>query len=83
MYAVSLLIMVRSIFRAVEYLQGFNGYLLSHEGYLYGLDALLMFLVMVVLNVIHPSEIAAHASLKANSADTLDVHLERYYEAAR
>jgi hypothetical protein len=53
----SLLIMVRSIFRAVEYLQGFDGYLLSHEIYLYIFDAVLMFLVMVLFNYIHPSEV--------------------------
>jgi hypothetical protein len=53
----SLLIMVRSIFRAVEYLQGFDGYLLSHEVYLYIFDAVLMFLVMALFNWIHPSEV--------------------------
>ncbi|KAL6907375.1 RTA1 protein [Trichoderma evansii] len=57
LYVVSLLIMVRSVFRAIEYLQGFDGYLLSHEAYLYIFDAVLMFLVMVLFNYIHPSEI--------------------------
>lgn len=59
LYIGSLLIMVRSLFRAVEYLQGFDGYLLKHEAYLYIFDALLMFLVMVLFNWIHPAEIAA------------------------
>lgn len=59
LYVASVLIMIRSIFRVVEYLQGFNGYLLHHEAYLYIFDALLMFLVMVLLNVVHPSELAA------------------------
>lgn len=59
LYMASILIMVRSIFRVVEYLQGFNGYLLHHEAYLYIFDALLMFLVMVLFNVVHPSELAA------------------------
>ncbi|KAK3303867.1 RTA1 protein [Chaetomium strumarium] len=54
----SMLIMVRSVFRAIEYLQGFDGYLLSHEAYLYVFDAVLMFLVMVLFNYIHPSEVA-------------------------
>lgn len=57
LYAAGLLIMVRSIFRAVEYLQGFDGYLLSHEAYLYIFDALLMFIVMVLFNIIHPAEL--------------------------
>lgn len=57
LYIGSMLIMVRSVFRAVEYLQGFDGYLLRHELYLYIFDAALMFLVMVLFNWIHPAEI--------------------------
>jgi hypothetical protein len=59
LYAASVLIMVRSIFRVVEYVQGFSGYLLSHEVYLYMFDSLLMFCVMVIFNVVHPSEVVA------------------------
>ncbi|CCF39160.1 RTM1 [Colletotrichum higginsianum] len=40
LYAVSLLIMVRSIFRVVEFAQGYTGYSLSHEWTLYIFDAL-------------------------------------------
>ncbi|OHW97543.1 RTA1 domain protein [Colletotrichum incanum] len=59
LYLGSFLIMVRSIFRAVEYLQGFDGHLLSHEAYLYLFDAVLMFLVMILFNYFHPAEIVA------------------------
>lgn len=59
LYLGSLLIMVRSVFRAIEYLQGFDGYLLSHEAYLYVFDAALMFIFMVLFNWIHPAEITA------------------------
>lgn len=59
LYIGSMLIMVRSVFRAVEYLQGFDGYLLRHEIYLYIFDATLMFLVMVLFNWIHPAEITS------------------------
>ncbi|RKK65420.1 hypothetical protein BFJ69_g16301 [Fusarium oxysporum] len=58
----SALIMVRSLFRIIEYLQGFSGYLLSHEVYLYIFDAVLMLAVMVLFNVLHPSEIVALVS---------------------
>lgn len=51
--------MVRSIFRVVEYLQGFNGYILKHEAFLYIFDASLMLLVMVIFVMIHPSEVNA------------------------
>ncbi|KXH24930.1 RTM1 protein [Colletotrichum simmondsii] len=47
LYAVSLLIMVRSIFRVVEFAQGYTGYSLSHEWTLYVFDSLLMYLVTV------------------------------------
>ena len=61
LYAVSGLIMVRNIVRVVEYAQGNGGYLLGHEVFLYIFDAVLMLLVMVTLNVWHPSEIMAFA----------------------
>jgi hypothetical protein len=77
LYGVSSLIMVRSVFRVVEYLQGSDGSLLQHEYYIYALDALLMFAVMVVFNVIHPSEVTGWT--KGNSRDAIDVHLERFY----
>jgi RTA1 like protein len=59
LYLASVLIMVRSIFRVVEYAQGNDGFLLRHEFFLYLFDATLMFAVMVVFNIIHPSEIGA------------------------
>jgi hypothetical protein len=60
LFAASLLVMVRSIFRVVEYLQGFDGYLLSHEVFLYIFDALLMFIMMALFNWSHPAEILSH-----------------------
>ncbi|OJD34023.1 rta1 domain protein [Diplodia corticola] len=57
LYAVSVFIMIRCIFRAVEYIQGHDGYLLQNEVYIYIFDALLMFLVMAYMNWQHPAEI--------------------------
>ena len=48
LFATSILILVRSIFRVVEYLQGNGGYLISHEVYLYVFDTLLMVMVMLI-----------------------------------
>ncbi|KAF5251081.1 hypothetical protein FANTH_3843 [Fusarium anthophilum] len=59
LYAGSVLIMIRSIFRAAEYLQGSDGYILKHEVYLYIFDADLMALVMVIFSWYHPAEISA------------------------
>ncbi|KAK2784186.1 hypothetical protein FQN52_009128 [Onygenales sp. PD_12] len=57
LFSTSLLILTRSIVRVVEYLQGQHGYLLQHEVFLYVFDAVFMFSVMVIFNVLHPSEI--------------------------
>ncbi|PYH91881.1 RTA1 like protein [Aspergillus ellipticus CBS 707.79] len=57
LYVTSLLIMIRSVFRLCENLQGNSGYLLHHEIFLYLLDAVRIFSVMVVFNIYHPSEI--------------------------
>jgi hypothetical protein len=56
LYASSALILVRSVFRVIEYLMGNAGYLLRHEVFLYVFDAVLMLAVMVVFNFVHPSE---------------------------
>ena len=59
LYAASGLILVRSIFRLVEYAQGNDGYLISHEVFLYVFDAVLMLAVMMVMAWFHPSEVTA------------------------
>lgn len=51
LYTTSSLILIRSIFRVIEYLQGNGGYLISHEVFLYVFDALLMIAVMVIFAV--------------------------------
>ncbi|KAM0193079.1 hypothetical protein ACHAPI_007800 [Fusarium lateritium] len=57
LYAVSLLIMVRSVFRIVEYAQGYTGYTLSNEWTLYTFDTLLMWLVTAIFAWRYPSEL--------------------------
>lgn len=51
LYSASGLILVRSIFRVIEYLQGNKGYLISHEIFLYIFDAVLMAIVMVLFAI--------------------------------
>lgn len=48
LYATSAIILVRSVFRVVEYLQGNDGYLISHEVFLYVFDTILMVAVMTI-----------------------------------
>jgi hypothetical protein len=57
LYATSLFIMIRSVFRVVEYLQGHQGELLTTEAYLYVFDATLMWIVMAIMNWWHPGVI--------------------------
>jgi hypothetical protein len=57
LYATSACILVRSVFRIIEYVMGSDGVLLGHEVYLYVFDAVLMWGTMVVFNVWHPSQI--------------------------
>lgn len=46
--ACSFLILIRSIMRLIEFAQGNDGYIMSHEWYLYVFDALMMFMNMVL-----------------------------------
>lgn len=57
LYGVSILVMVRSIFRVVEYAQGYTGYALSHEWTLYAFDAILMWAVTVIFAWRFPSQL--------------------------
>ncbi|KAJ5186911.1 hypothetical protein N7449_009905 [Penicillium cf. viridicatum] len=66
LYATSLLILVRSLFRLAEYIQGNNGYLLHHEVFLYVFDSLLIFIAMVIFNIAHPSEITRFLTVVPN-----------------
>ncbi|KAK0483248.1 RTA-like protein [Armillaria novae-zelandiae] len=56
LYAASTLIMVRSIFRVVEYAGGSDGYLLRREVWLYVFDSVLMVGVVALFDVYHPSD---------------------------
>ena len=49
-----LMVYIRSIYRTIEMLQGWNGYLLNHEVYFVVLDASLMVVCGGIFNVIHP-----------------------------
>ena len=59
LYAASLLVLIRSIFRLVEYIQGQDGYLMRHELFLYIFDATLVACVMLLFNTVHPSTVTA------------------------
>jgi hypothetical protein len=59
LYGASGLVMVRSVFRAIEYIMGADGELQQNEVYFYVLDTVLMLGVSVLFNVFHPQTIIA------------------------
>ncbi|KAI0024849.1 RTA1 like protein-domain-containing protein [Xylariomycetidae sp. FL0641] len=71
LYTVSALILVRSIFRVIEYCQGYQGSLQGHEYWLYIFDAMLMILACIILNVFHPSKIISPDSKPGASPRSL------------
>lgn len=58
LYLGSSLVTVRSIFRVIEYIQGRDGYLITHEVFFYVLDATMMLGASTEFNAAHPSDIA-------------------------
>lgn len=57
LHAISLLILIRSLFRVVEYVQGNDGYSLTHEWTLYVFDSTLMFAVMLIWAIWYPGDL--------------------------
>ncbi|KAI9663760.1 MAG: hypothetical protein M1821_007250 [Bathelium mastoideum] len=57
LYCGSGLILVRSVFRIVEYAMGNSGYIMRHEAFLYVFDATLMLGVVAVFLAVHPNEL--------------------------
>ncbi|KAF2018817.1 RTA1-domain-containing protein [Aaosphaeria arxii CBS 175.79] len=72
LYLTSTFILIRSVFRVVEYLQGNNGELLRKEVFLYVFDAVLMLAVAVSMNVVHPGDLAILIKQKLESAYSTD-----------
>ncbi|EPS43753.1 hypothetical protein H072_2261 [Dactylellina haptotyla CBS 200.50] len=59
LYLAAFIILVRSVYKLIEYVQGRGGYLFSKEVFAYVFDAALMFFTMVIFHFVHPSELNA------------------------
>ncbi|KAL6918731.1 hypothetical protein FSHL1_002731 [Fusarium sambucinum] len=57
LYISSGLIMLRSVFRVIEYVMGEDGELMTKEAYIYVFDGTLMLIVSLLFNWFHPSAI--------------------------
>ncbi|KAI8284454.1 rta1 domain-containing protein [Colletotrichum sp. SAR 10_98] len=72
LYASSALIMVRNLYRVVEYAMGSDGYLLQHEWPVYVFDAGLMTLTMVVFFWRYPSHAKPGTQTDAGTVETAE-----------
>ncbi|WWD21830.1 hypothetical protein CI109_106318 [Kwoniella shandongensis] len=50
----SIMIFIRGIYRSIELVQGWNGYLIGIENFQNGLDGIPMFIAVAIFNFIHP-----------------------------
>lgn len=65
--------MVRSLVRGVEYLQGEEGYIISHEVFIYALDAVPMVFVAAVYVFIHPGKLLRDAQNLKDESERLEM----------
>lgn len=63
LFLVSALVIGRCVFRIIEYVGGTDGYLSSHEVFMYIFDAVPMFFVQAIFHFFHPGKILALKSL--------------------
>jgi hypothetical protein len=74
LYAISLLFAVRNITRIIEFQQGSDGAMLSHEAYLYVLDGCVMLAIVTIFLILHPGRLRWMARRLAKSG-SLDEHI--------
>ncbi|KAI1392404.1 RTA1 like protein [Hypoxylon trugodes] len=75
LYGVSALIMVRSIFRVIEFAAGQDGYLLKNEWTVYVFDSVLMLTVMVLFFVWYPDNVKPGQQAHLLNANGTEVNL--------
>jgi len=74
LYASSILILVRNLYRTIEYGMGWNNYLLVHEWPLYVFDGLLMVLVLTICIIWYNPEISKGNKKSAAAARRHEAH---------
>lgn len=67
LYVASGCILLRNLVRVIEYAEGGQGPITTHEVYLYILDATLMWLAMTVLLCVHPGKLLKDAMRKGSA----------------
>ncbi|RVD87286.1 uncharacterized protein DFL_001528 [Arthrobotrys flagrans] len=75
LYACSALIMVRSVFRVIEYIMGVDAYLLANEWSWYVFDAVLMFATQVIFVVWYPDQFQIQETVLKSEGESEDGHM--------
>ncbi|PKX90118.1 uncharacterized protein P174DRAFT_496474 [Aspergillus novofumigatus IBT 16806] len=73
--AIGLLLLIRTIICAVEYLQGSGGFVVSHVFFIYACDAVPTWLMMALLLVFHPEQIVQQAGSVKGREGPDDTHI--------
>ncbi|KAH6658146.1 RTA1 like protein-domain-containing protein [Truncatella angustata] len=76
LYCAGIFIMVRSVFRVLEYSMGKDGELQSKEIYLYIFDATLMIIVSIGFNIFHPSRTISDQTVDCLPLSSSTIQLE-------
>ncbi|SJX62134.1 uncharacterized protein SRS1_12983 [Sporisorium reilianum f. sp. reilianum] len=69
LYCSSIFIIIRSIYRMIEFAQGYSGYLVSHEVYLFVLDAAPLLLAVGIWVLMWPSKLLESIFERRSSRD--------------
>ncbi|KAL2446264.1 hypothetical protein ABEF95_008825 [Exophiala dermatitidis] len=68
------LLLVRSLVRMIEYLQGSSGFIASHEVFIYVFDAVPMVLLMAVFGILHPQRLCDEAKPECSNCVRFGLH---------
>jgi uncharacterized membrane protein YhaH (DUF805 family) len=66
-------IYIRSIYRTIELVQGWNGFLITHERFFIALDAAMMTIAVIVFNIFDPAVLLNDESIR--SGPTGDIRI--------
>lgn len=55
-----ILILIRSVYRLIEFTDGYNGFIMRNEVFFYLFDTLMMFLLQLLFNVFHPGTVLVY-----------------------
>ncbi|KAK2687822.1 hypothetical protein QWA68_013722 [Fusarium oxysporum] len=69
---VTLLLIIRSVIRSVEFLQGSDGFVITHEIFIYLFDATLVSIAMIALLAVHPGELMVNGKYNKKDYVTCD-----------